>query len=302
MQSGIILSVLASCLFGALYYFSTLLSPLNGEQIFGWRMLLTLPFVTAFLLLNNDWKRVRTHLARIRRNPLLLLGMTLTSALLAVQLFLFLWAPINGSALSVSLGYFLMPLTLLIAGQVLYRESLSFLQWLAAALAALGAGHELLSNGSFSWETAVVAIGYPLYFIVRKQLGTNDVGGMWFDMLLMLPVAGYFAFVQGESIAAIASHPRLMYLLPLLALLSAAAFVSYVLSAKQLPMGLFGLLGYVEPVLMIGVALTLGERLSAGQFATYGPIWAAVAVLVLEGALSLRKARTTVHVGKPEPA
>ena len=43
-------SVLASLLFGAIYYLSPFLAPLDGEQIFGWRVLLTLPFTTALLL------------------------------------------------------------------------------------------------------------------------------------------------------------------------------------------------------------------------------------------------------------
>lgn len=300
LQLGIALSVLASCLFGALYYFSTLLSPLKGEEIFGWRMLLTLPCVTVFLVWNNDWDIVRNIASRLRRTPLLLIGMLTTSALLAAQLFLFLWAPINGSAMSVSLGYFLMPLTLLIAGQVLYRESLSPMQWLATAFAAIGALHELISNGSFSWETAVVAIGYPMYFILRKELKTNDVGGMWFDMMLMSPVAARFALGSGEISATITSHLSLLYLLPLLAILSAAAFISYVISAKGLPMGLFGLLGYVEPVLMVGVAVMIGESLQIDQYATYFPIWAAVIVLVIEGVMTLYAKRNRAsHHGAP---
>ncbi len=47
----------------------------------------------------------------------------------------------------------------------------------------------------------------------------------------------------------------------------------------MLPMALFGILGYVEPVLIVAVAvLLLGESLSAQQLGTYGPIWVAVAL------------------------
>ncbi|NLY59338.1 MAG: EamA family transporter RarD, partial [Gammaproteobacteria bacterium] len=55
MSVGVVLSVLASMLFGGLYYFSTLLTPLNGEQIFGWRMLLTFPCITLFMLWFGYW-------------------------------------------------------------------------------------------------------------------------------------------------------------------------------------------------------------------------------------------------------
>ena len=59
---GVVLSVLASTLFGVMYYYTSLLAPLDGAQIFGWRMLLTLPLMAAFLLAGGDWQ-----LARYRR-------------------------------------------------------------------------------------------------------------------------------------------------------------------------------------------------------------------------------------------
>lgn len=103
---GITLSVVASILFGAMYYFTSTLTPLNGEQVYGWRTLLTLPFLTLFMALSGDWRKVGDTLAWIGQRPQRLLGLLLTSALLGVQLWLFLWAPLHGKALDVSLGYF----------------------------------------------------------------------------------------------------------------------------------------------------------------------------------------------------
>src|SRR5260370_40188064 len=42
LYKGVALSIASSCLFAGLYYHATLLIPLDGEDIFGWRMLLTL--------------------------------------------------------------------------------------------------------------------------------------------------------------------------------------------------------------------------------------------------------------------
>lgn len=88
---GITLSVVASILFGAMYYFTSTLTPLNGEQVYGWRTLLTLPFLTLFMALSGDWRKVGDTLAWIGQRPQRLLGLLLTSALLGVQLWLFLW-------------------------------------------------------------------------------------------------------------------------------------------------------------------------------------------------------------------
>ena len=79
-----------------------------------------------------------------------------------------------------------------LAGAVLYRERLSGPQKLATALAAAGVGAELLRAGGVSWETWLVAVGYPLYFALRRRLRTEKLGGHWVDMALAVPVALYF--------------------------------------------------------------------------------------------------------------
>jgi chloramphenicol-sensitive protein RarD len=55
----------------------------------------------------------------------------------------------------------------------------------------------------------------------------------------------------------------------------------------MLAFSLFGLLSYVEPVLLVGVALLLGESIGRDEWLTYLPIWLAVLVLVFEGSKHL---------------
>ena len=62
-------------------------------------------------------------------------------------------------------------------------------------------------------------------------------------------------------------------------------------SSRLLPFSLFGLLSYVEPVLLLGVALLLGESIKAGEWLTYIPIWMAVLVLMFEGFKHLMRHR-----------
>ena len=291
MSKGILSSVMASCLFAVMYFYTSLLTPLDGEEIFGWRTLLTLPCLTLFMLVSKDWKRVGELLARVKHTPLLLLGMVGTSWLMGVQLWLFLWAPLHGRSLEVSMGYFLLPLAMVLTGRLVYGERLSRLQKVAVACAALGVGHELYQHGSFAWETLVVTIGYPIYFVLRKRCRTDHLGGLWCDMCLLLPWALYFVIQGPLSPADLQAHPGLYALIPILGAISASALIAYVLASRLLPFSLFGLLSYVEPVLLVGVALLLGETIGPDQWLTYLPIWAAVLVLVLEGFKHLLRQR-----------
>ncbi len=74
-------------------------------------------------------------------------------------------------------------------------------------------------------------------------------------------------------------------------MISASALVVYIIASRLLPFSLFGLLSYVEPVLLLGVALMLGESIKPGEWLTYIPIWMAVLVLVFEGFKHLMRHR-----------
>ncbi|WP_116472711.1 EamA family transporter RarD [Zobellella maritima] len=293
MSRGLLLSLLSSLLFALLYYYTSLLAPLDGEAVYGWRMLLTFPCLSLFMLYSGDWQAARELIQRLLARPALLAGLLASSALLGIQLWLFMWAPLAGRALQVSLGYFLMPLVIVLVGRLFYRDRLTGLQRLAVACATLGVTHELYRAGGFSWETLVVAIGYPLYFVLRRQLGNNHLGGLWMDMLLMLPAAGWFVAASAPGVT-LQAQPTLYPLILVLGALSAAALVCYTLASRMLVFSLFGLLGYVEPVLLVGVALLLGESIAPHEWLTYIPTWLAMGLLVLEGIRHLSARRRLV--------
>ena len=140
-------------LFATMYYYTSWLAPLSGEQVFAWRMLLTVPMLTLFIALWGKWRQVLDLAGRLRHQPRLWIALPFSSALIGVQLWLFLWAPLNGKALEVSLGYFMLPLSMLLVGRLVYREKLSRWQNLAAWVAAIGVAHELYRVGWLSWAS-----------------------------------------------------------------------------------------------------------------------------------------------------
>ncbi|MFX3622425.1 MAG: EamA family transporter RarD [Limnobacter sp.] len=289
MQKGIFLSILASVLFGSMYYYTTLLEPLTGEEIYGWRMLLTLPVMTLFLIGTKDWGLVRSIALRLRNEWRLYLVLPASSLLLGIQLWLFLWAPLHGHAMNVSLGYFMMPLVMVLIGRLYYKDKLSSLQKLAVLMAALGVINAVFQAGGFAWTSLVVCLGYPYYFVLRSKFKIDNLGGLWFDMLLMSPLALYFA-LSGEGLEQMTGlQIQLPLLILLLGVLSASALISYILASKMLSFSLFGLLGYVEPVLLVVVAFVIGETIAAQEWPTYLAIWLSLSVLALEGTYKMRR-------------
>lgn len=289
MRKGIFLSILASVLFGSMYYYTTLLEPLTGEEIYGWRMLLTLPVMTLFLIGTKDWSLVRSIALRLRNEWRLYLVLPASSLLLGIQLWLFLWAPLHGHAMNVSLGYFMMPLVMVLIGRLYYKDKLSSHQKLAVLMAALGVINAVFQAGGFAWTSLVVCLGYPYYFVLRSKFKIDNLGGLWFDMLLMSPLALYFA-LSGDGLEQMTGlQIQLPLLILLLGVLSASALISYILASKMLSFSLFGLLGYVEPVLLVIVAFVIGETIAAQEWPTYLAIWLSLSVLAVEGTYKMRR-------------
>ena len=134
-----------------------------------------------------------------------------------------------------------------------------------------------------------MCLGYPIYFWLRRYTDTNNIAGLWFDMLISLPLSLYLIVHSGTITGEHHAKIHTLSLVAGLGLLSSLALVFQALSAPLLNLSLFGLLVYVEPVLLMLVALLLGEAISSTEWPTYIATWLAVALLALEGALGLRQ-------------
>lgn len=281
MKRGILASVFASAMFATMYYLVTVMQPLTAQDVFAWRMALTGPLVCLLITITNDWPEVIAALRDVRRRPGVMIIHLVNAANVAAQMWVFLWAPLHGKALEASLGYFLMPLVMVLIARVFYRESMSRWQIAATTLAALGVAHELWRVGSISWIVLFVSLGFPLIFVLRRSFKTSGQGGSWIELNLI------FFFALGLLIRSdfhyTILNPRLISLILLIAAISAVSLMAYYAASRMLPFSLFGLLGYVEPVLLVVVAYLLGETVSGPEYFTYVPIWLAVLVLVLEG-------------------
>ncbi len=286
---GLALSIGASLLFAVLPGYVQWLTPLDGVQVFAQRVLWSVPLILLLVVAARQTHLLRETFVRLRHEPLLLAACPLAAALIGVQWFLFLWAPLVGRMLEVSMGYFLLPLALVLSGRVFYGERLRPLQRLAVACAVLGVLHELWRTQAFSWLTLATALGYPPYMMLRRWMRLDALSGFVLEMLILAPLAIGLIVMYGPA-DAFGERPVLWLLVPLMALIGTLAFAAYMASSRLLPMGLFGILSYLEPVLLFIVALLLlGEHFDTGQWLTYLPIWLAVLLVGWDSARLLRK-------------
>ncbi|MGX5699770.1 EamA family transporter RarD [Acinetobacter kookii] len=290
---GISLNVIASFLFALLFAYTSLLQSLEGNEVYGWRIFLTFPCLTLFIILQGNWTQVTSIYQRVFKERYFFLSRLLSSFLIGLQLWLFMWAPSNGYGLDVSLGYFMMPITMVILGRIAFKEQMTRFQKLSCVFAILGIINMLVLSRTLTWPTLLICLGYPMYFWVRQKTNTNNIGGLWFDMMLSLPVSLYFILGGSVLSGQLGTPFEATWLILGLGLISALALGFQSLSAPHLNLSLFGLLVYVEPVLLLAVSILLDETIKPAEWPTYIAIWLAVCTLMLEGIISLNKKRIT---------
>lgn len=294
---GVLFSLLASTLFAGMFYLAGIVSS-SAEVVFAWRVLLTAVCYAAALFHPAARRALVVLWRRLRARWWMPLISLLLTAIVGVQLWLFMWAPMHGHGLDTALGFLLLPICLVLGGRFLMKAEVSRMQWLVVALAAVAVAVKLAATPELSWVTLMVCIPYTVYFVLRQRFGLD--GGMVFgvESALLTPVA---------VLLLVTAAPVVPTALEITALAgigfgSALAMTFYLGASSLLSMPVFGLLGYAEPVMLVGVALLLGERMQGADVVVYGILAIALTLLAVEGFRAARRPRGTRATDVPDPA
>ncbi|WP_373777008.1 EamA family transporter RarD [Glaesserella sp.] len=265
MLKGILCSLSANILFGTGFYFAVLLRPLDGENMFGFRILILIPFILFAIFLFSQQQAFKALWYRIKQKPGLILVILLLALNTGVQLWLFMWAPNNGQALQVSIGYLLLPLVSVTLGKLVFKEYFTLLKWGALLFAVIGVSTNIILTGTMSWATLVAGFGYPIYISLRRYFQVNNLATFFIELTLLLPVAFYF--ISNVDMSAIMlENERIYFYLGLFGLVNCMAFVLYIASSNLLPINVLGLLGYAEPLVMLLISFAIGEVLDSKSY------------------------------------
>lgn len=299
---GTLASLLSSVLFSLMFLFGLFMQPLSGTQVASWRVLMMLLSLMLLVSLTKQWQHVFEYL-RTLKTPKEWLIFILPTPILGGQIWLFMWGPVNGFGLDITLGYFLLPLVMIVIGRFLYHEHMSVMQWLAALFAAIGIGYDIVQYGTISWATLFVCLGYPPYYLLRRKLAVPPITGLLSDLTLLTPVVLLLLYSSGGFEVAMQAA-KFWYLLPLLGFFSALAMSLTMIASSKLPISLFGALSYVEPMLLFVLSVTvLSQSLEeGGSLFMYGMIALALLVMIIDSALGyLARRRDNKLQGYNEP-
>lgn len=271
-------AVLAAVLFAGIFYLSGV-TDVSAEVMFGARILITLACYALALTHPGARRLLRDYWATLRS---LRWGWALLPTLcmlVGVQLWLFSWAPFHGHALDASLGFLLLPLVIVLGSRILLWAEISRTQWIAIGIAAAAVAVKLALTPEVSWVTVVICTGYPAYFLLRRRFGLDNPAAFGVEIAGIAPIALLLASSGGPF----PEEPAARLALLGVGMVGAAAMFAYLTAAQLLSLPVFGMLGYLEPIFLVAVALILGERLQPGDLLTYGLLATALGILAIDG-------------------
>lgn len=293
MLMGVAFAIISNVLFGVLYAYGKWLSPLSGTGVFLWRMVMMWACLMALLVISGKIKSVMSELSTIihKNNATFknLAWLLLPTPIFASQLWLFMYAPLNGLGVQVSMGYFLFPLVMVAVG-FFSGEKLSKLQKLAVVLALCGVVGEFIRLGEIGVATLWVCLTYPIYYVIRRKQGVGALTGLFVDTSLIAPVCAFWLMTQEtHTLWTVLGGGLLFFKVAGLGAISILALQTNLEANRLLPNTIFGLLSYLEPALLFVIAITLlGGAFSMSMLGTFGLIWLAIGCLLVQGVMSRR--------------
>lgn len=290
LSKGMAAAIASNILFAVLYMYSGWLKPLSGTDVFAWRMVMMLPALWLVVFAIGGGREVGKFLLSLRGQPKKWLLVLLPTPLFGFQLWLFMYAPVNGLGVDTAMGYFLFPLMLALGGRVFFKTKLNGLQIAALSVATLAVAHELWQTRAVSWSMWAVCLGYPPYYWLRRYVNVPALTGLLIDLTLIAPFALLYLIFTGGLIQITDFSWQYFVLIPMLGLISAVALGLNLQANKDLPVPLFSMLSYLEPVLLFFVAwLILGTEVSAKSIPTYALISVALVLSIADGWLKMRR-------------
>ena len=289
-QRGVIAALGAFTLWGLMPVYFKWLLVVPPLEIIMHRIVWSIPFLAGFLLLRDGpgvWRKLKLPARSMAT-------LCVSSALIAVNWLLFVWAVNNDRILATSLGYFINPLVNVLLGFLFLHERLSRLQTAAVGLAALGTAYLTWFLGVAPWISLALATTFGFYGLVRKKLGVGPmIGLLWEALLLTAPACIYLAWaVERGTLAFTATSLPMDALMVLAGPLTVLPLVWFNVAARFLPLSTVGFFQYLAPTITFLLAVFVyGEPFTRGHAVAFGCIWSALALISLESILRGNRSR-----------
>ncbi|EHI9276948.1 EamA family transporter RarD [Vibrio vulnificus] len=224
---------------------------------------------------------------------------TLIAALLmCISWSTFTWALTNDRVIDASLGFFISPLMMVALGVLVLKETLSPGKKLAIFFAALGLGYQIVHYGEIPYFALTMGVFFTLYGFCKKKIAYDWSTTLFFEALLLVPVATIYMamkYAQGDAVSLSSDLSTLLLYLgsgPV----TIAPLIFYSIAIRYTNMTNIGLMQYIEPTLQFLLAVFIfAEYFDQVKMVSFGLIWFGLLLTIAE-TLANRVKRRSVRL------
>ena len=126
----------------------------------------------------NIWKSYRTVFL-----------LFLTGLLVSINWFTWLYSISINNMLDASLGYYIFPIFSIFLGKIFLKEKINRNKVIAIILVFVSIIYLLIEFKNIPWIGLTVAITFSLYTLIRKKINISSDLGLFFETLLISPIA-----------------------------------------------------------------------------------------------------------------
>ena len=245
--------------------------------------------MVALISVSRQWPQVK----KLLKTPRKIFLLALSAVLVGGNWLLFIWAVNNHHMLEASLGYFINPLVNILLGMIFLGERFRRLQWLAVLLAFCGVLVQLWTFGSLPIIGLGLAFSFAFYGGAKEnccRCANRHAGGN------AVAAAGGGNLVvrhHRQPDQPYGREPRSLNLLLMAAgVVTTIPLLCFTGAATRLRLSTLGFFQYIGPTLMFLLAVTFyGEVPGKDKMVTFGFIWVALAVFIVDALYTQRRLR-----------
>ncbi|MEU4469379.1 EamA family transporter RarD [Streptomyces sp. NPDC024017] len=290
---GLLNGFAAYGMWGLVPLFWPLLKPAGAVEILAHRMVWSLVFVGAALLVLRRW----AWAGELLRQPRKLALITVAAAVITVNWGLYIWAVNSGHVVEASLGYFINPLVTIAIGVLLLKERLRPVQWAAVGTGCVAVVVLTIGYGQPPWISLCLAFSFATYGLVKKKVGLGGIESLAAETAIQfLPALAFLAWLSAQGDSTFtgegAGHAAL---LASAGIVTALPLVCFGAAAIRVPLSTIGLLQYSTPVIqfLLGI-LYFHEEMPPERWAGFALVWLALTLLTWDALRAARRASRTL--------
>ncbi len=278
----------AHAIWGSMPIYLLLVHDVPVFEYVAWRTLFTLPLCLVIIAFRSSIGELTTVL----RNRRTMLTLAASAGLIAVNWCLYVWAIQTDHVYAASLGYYILPLTMMLLGLAFLGERLTRRQWGAVVLAGIGVA--ALAAGALTtlWVSLALALSFGTYGLLRKTVAAGPLVGLAVESMVLAPFAiGFLGWSanMGPGLA-IGRDPLETFGIVMGGPMTAVPLLLFATAARAMPYTVMGFLQFLSPtvVFLLGL-LVFGEELHPAQLACFIAIWAAATLFIWDLIRSSRR-------------